>query len=60
MKDKNPDIKIQKRRAYMKKYYRKKKMERIKSGDCITICRGKVKKNKFFTIRRGEFIVSFS
>ena len=47
----------------MKKYYMKKKAERIKSGEFISICRGKIKRkpeNKYFTIRRGEFIVNFN
>ena len=41
----------------------KKKAERIKSGEFISICRGKIKRkpeNKYFTIRRGEFIVNFN
>ena len=40
-----------------------KKAERIKSGEFISICRGKIKRkpeNKYFTIRRGEFIVNFN
>tara|TARA_R110002020_G_scaffold181364_2_gene376207 strand:+ start:18057 stop:18260 length:204 start_codon:yes stop_codon:yes gene_type:complete len=67
MKDKkNSDIterQLKKRREYMKKYYAKKKAERIKSGEFISVCRGKIKKdpvNKYFTIRRGEFIVNFN
>tara|TARA_R110001592_G_scaffold80639_2_gene239923 strand:- start:225 stop:422 length:198 start_codon:yes stop_codon:yes gene_type:complete len=60
-KPKEDDIKIQKRKEYMKKYYRRKKAERIKNGTCISICRGKIPtKNKYFTIKRGTFIVSFS
>tara|TARA_R110000824_G_scaffold6732_4_gene31097 strand:+ start:1245 stop:1448 length:204 start_codon:yes stop_codon:yes gene_type:complete len=54
---------LKKRREYMKKYYMKKKAERIKSGEFISICRGKIKRkpeNKYFTIRRGEFIVNFN
>ena len=41
-KPKEDDIKIQKRKEYMKKYYRRKKAERIKNGTCISICRGKI------------------
>ena len=51
-----------KRKNYMKKYYARKKAERIKSGEFVSICRGKTKKkegNKYFQIRRGEFIVDF-
>lgn len=55
------DPKIQKRRDYMKKYYRKKKAERIKLGTCVSICRGKVlRKSNNFEIKKGEFIISFS
>lgn len=52
--------KLAKRKLYMKKYYAKKKLERIKTGEYVSICRGKHKRNKHFTMRRGEFIVSFS
>lgn len=51
-----------KRKNYMKKYYARKKAERIKSGEFVSICRGKIKRkegNKFFQIKRGEFIVNF-
>jgi len=51
--------KLAKRKLYMKKYYAKKKLERINSGEYISICRGKEKRNTTFTMRRGEFIVSF-
>lgn len=63
MKDKKviDDPKIQKRRDYMKKYYRKKKAERIKLGTCISICKGKAPvKGNNFQIKKGEFIISFS
>jgi len=55
--------KLEKRRKYMKKYYARKKAERIKSGEYVSICRGKIKRkeeNKYFKIRRGEFIVKFN
>tara|TARA_R110001606_G_scaffold352829_3_gene503283 strand:- start:1780 stop:1974 length:195 start_codon:yes stop_codon:yes gene_type:complete len=63
MKDKKlleaTDKMIQKRREYMKKYYRKKKAERIKKGTCVSICRGHLPVNKNFKIERGEFTLSF-
>ena len=56
------EAKEEKRKLYMKKYYARKKMERIKSGEFVSVCRGKVKReecNKYFTIRRGSFILRF-
>tara|TARA_Y100001963_G_scaffold89643_1_gene123738 strand:- start:2177 stop:2434 length:258 start_codon:yes stop_codon:yes gene_type:complete len=52
--------KIQKRREYMRKYYQKKKMERIASGRVVNPSRP-VKKSgsQGFSIKRGEFIISF-
>jgi hypothetical protein len=51
--------KLAKRKLYMKKYYARKKLERINTGEFISICRSKAKKEGKFTMRRGEFIVSF-
>jgi len=63
MVEKNLIEEKQKRRDYMKKYYRRKKAERIKLGTCISICRG-LNKNKSFVggllKKKGEFIISFS
>jgi hypothetical protein len=60
MKDKklSPE-KLALRKIYMKKYYARKKIERMNSGEFVSICRGKIKRNSTFTMRRGEFIVSF-
>tara|TARA_R110000824_G_scaffold65532_1_gene170565 strand:- start:5367 stop:5552 length:186 start_codon:yes stop_codon:yes gene_type:complete len=61
MKDKkiSPE-KLALRKIYMKKYYAKKKLERIETGEYVSICRGKIKRNTTFTMKRGEFIVSFN
>ena len=63
-KSKKPSLtdieKLLKRREYMRKYYQRKKMERIKSGKVVNPSRPVSKKpNQFFTIKRGEFIVRF-
>ena len=52
--------KLEKRREYMRKYYQRKKMERIKSGKVVNPSRA-VSKNQTntFSIKRGEFIVRF-
>ena len=52
--------KLLKRREYMRKYYQRKKMERIKTGTNVNPSRPSVKKkNTYFTIKRGEFILVF-
>ena len=61
MKDKKISAeKLALRKIYMKKYYAKKKLERMRSGEFVSICRGKVKRNSTFSMRRGEFIVAFN
>ena len=52
--------KIQKRREYMRKYYQRKKMERVKSGVIINPSRPAPKTGSYgFSIKRGEFILTF-
>lgn len=52
--------KIQKRRDYMRKYYQRKKMERIASGRVVNPSRPVPKNGSFgFSIKRGSFIVKF-
>ena len=52
--------KLEKRREYMRKYYQRKKMERIKSGKVVNPSRPVSKKQtNTFSIKRGEFIVRF-
>jgi len=55
----NNFIKKQKRRKYMREYYLRKKAERIKSGNLISVSKKSIPRQGFFTIKRGEFIVDF-
>lgn len=59
MEDKN-FIKLQKRRKYMREYYLRKKQERINSGNLISVSKNKTPRQGFFTIKRGEFLVTFN
>ena len=55
-----PQFVLEKRREYMRKYYQRKKMERIKSGKVVNPSRAVSKKQtNTFSIKRGEFIVRF-
>ena len=52
--------KIELRKNYMRNYYQKKKKERIETGKPLAPKSKKLKNPPKFSIRRGEFIVSFS
>jgi len=53
--------KLQKRREYMRKYYQKKKNQRIAGGKVINPSRSASKKgvNNGFSIKRGTFVLKF-
>jgi len=52
--------KIEQRRQYMRSYYQRKKKERIETGKPLAPKNKKLKNPPKFSIKRGEFIVSFN